>query len=781
MDIDAEREKFSAPNITKKHKGEFSLSKDIFNNLYSYQRDGVYWLWKRHANDGCILGDDMGLGKTIQIIAFLRGLYENEQALYSLVLAPVSVLRSWERELKKWAPNLNTFYFHDLSKKERKHTLTRFRYKGGILISSYGMVTHNVALLEEFTGFKEIQQFDYIILDEGHKIKNSKIQLSVNLRKIPSLHRLILTGTPVQNNLMELWSIMDYIFNGKLLGDRKSFDEYYNRVICRGNEKEASNFEKRRGIQVAEKLQKMINPYFLRRTKKEVLHEEAVDSNEKMEDESKMVFDIDEETYSTREKRVIEGIQKEEVKDQRSISKKFDLVCWIQNTSYQIECYRQMLDSVHQAESTAKVRLGAITRLKQICSHPMLVDEHFEGFLQTIDLETLEAQSGKVTILMKLLHKLHEEQSRVLIFSQSIKTLNIIERLMDARNYNKRRIDGKTTHRQVIIDEFNRDSSIFAMLLTTKTAAFGITLTGANRVIIFDPSWNPAVDNQAVDRAYRIGQSENVVIFRFISCGTVEEKIYRKQVFKDGLFRSVSQVNAANQARYFTKAQLKQLFAFEDQSRSKTQEEFSQLHAKLEQKYREEELVHLLIQELNGWDHLYGVSYHDLLYKIPPELLHALTAEESQLLNDNQFISRPSNNHRPINVVRKKGFAVSVSDLSSKPHFMAYDDFQKTLPIQATQQRQMIQSNLTPIQPSPPMQALQQQTPYHSLKEQRQSMESHARLAFLNEQEEEAPIKDDSQVIVIDDDDDDDLMVDSPTVAPAITRVQDLDVDEPTF
>ncbi|KAI4888058.1 hypothetical protein NFI96_019627, partial [Prochilodus magdalenae] len=513
------------------------LFKELYNKLYDHQKEGVAFLYSLHRDGrrGGILADDMGLGKTIQVISFLSGMYDAELANHTLLVMPTSLIKNWVREFAKWTPGIRVKEFHGSSKVERNRNLERVQQKGGAIITTYQMLINN---WEQLAAFQQ-QEFcwDYVILDEAHKIKASSTKTAKCAHNIPARHRLLLTGTPVQNNLREMWALFDFACQGALLGTAKTFKTEYENPITRAREKDATPGEKALGLNISQNLMELIKPHFLRRTKAEVQHRKQ-SAQRKGEEE-------DEETENN-------------AAEMPSLTRKNDLIIWTYLSPVQEDIYRQFLslDHIKQLLTTTRSPLAELTVLKKLCDHPRLLStravtqlgleegsamdrssqedasESAASRIDHISDETLLEESGKLHFLMSLLERLREENHRTLIFSQSRKMLDIIERVLRNRNFRMVRVDGTVTQlaereRRITLFQTDRRYSVF--LLTTQVGGVGITLTAANRVVIFDPSWNPATDAQAVDRAYRIGQTENVVIYRLITCGTVEEKIYRRQ------------------------------------------------------------------------------------------------------------------------------------------------------------------------------------------------------------------------------------------------------------
>jgi len=600
---------YALGEVSVELEGGFSIPRDLYDYLFEYQRRGVAWLWQHHLQNapGCILGDDMGLGKSIQTASFIRGLLGSGSATHILLVAPVTLLEPWMEELGKRCRRWPRGLFHGNSIAGRQQALRQIQRSGGVSVTSYGMVQSNAEALSEI-------EWDYVFLDEGHKIKNAKNKVAQALRQIPSSHRVILTGTPVQNNLHELWALFDYLFQGRLLGSAKDFKMKYELKVSRGNAKDASEEEKIIGLSTSTLLHSKIEPYLLRREKKDVLTVQAA---------------AEAETSNS------SGI---ETKQLPSITQKSDLVLWLVLSSSQERLYRAFLDSedVRMALNRTRSPLAAMTVLKKICDHPSLLKperadalegntdsqsqgggsqegESQGGSQQYQGLDVVRA-STKLKVIGPLLKELKKGGHRCLVFSSSTRVLNMIEALMQKEAHKYLRIDGKVINaqtRQNLVRRFNNDSSIFCFLLTTQVAGVGITLTGADRVIIFDPTWNPATDNQAVDRAYRVGQKKDVVVYRLITCSTIEEKIYRKQVFKGSLSTVVD--GNKHRQRYFTSGELSEMFTLDDPNRSETHRILSQAHEAQATANNSDELRKHM-QFVEGIPGVSGISQHDLLY-----------------------------------------------------------------------------------------------------------------------------------------------------------------------
>nr|XP_022343269.1 DNA excision repair protein ERCC-6-like isoform X3 [Crassostrea virginica] len=591
----------------------FYLFKDLMKNLYAHQKEGVLWMWGLHQKrKGGILGDDMGLGKTIQVISFLSGLFDMEKVHSVLIVMPVSVIGNWEKEFGKWAPGIKVESYHG-SKKEKERSLAKIRRKGGVLLTSYGLVVTSWEMMSQQDG--RPFRWDYLILDEGHKIKNPT-KTTKGVHQIPAAHRILLTGTPIQNNLREMWSLFDFVHQGTLLGTARTFKMEYENPITRARERDATANERRLGMEMAESLKQIISPYFLRRTKAEVANKEEESEGDLNTSASRKTLKMP------------------------SMTRKNDFIIWLFLTPDQQRIYGDFLslDSVKELLMTKKSPLVALTVLKKICDHPRLLSrracaqlgldgehglndsalESEEGHqcaanqIKNMPDNVLIQESGKLIVIMDLLDQMKREGHRCLVFSQSRKMLDIIYQLINNRGHKVMRLDGTVTQlseRDKRIATFQEDLSYSVFLLTTQVGGVGLTLTAADRVIIYDPSWNPATDAQAVDRVFRIGQDKNVVIYRLITCGTVEEKIYRRQIFKDSITRQTTG-NTKNPYRYFTKQELKELFTLDNPRISKTQQQLEEMHS---QQRKTDSSLDAHIAFLYSLD-IFGISDHDLMF-----------------------------------------------------------------------------------------------------------------------------------------------------------------------
>lgn len=606
----------STPAGTHVDPRQFRLLPDLEAKLYDYQRHGVQWmfgLWKVGA--GGILADDMGLGKTFQTSCFLSGIMIDSLAKRALVIAPTTLLATWQKELGACGLQ-NRVLEYTGSSSARQRALDSVVRNGGVLLASYGMILHNAPTLKTHPQHDadEGPLWDVIVMDEGHKLKNPKMQLRHSIDMLPARQRLILSGTPIQNNLMEMHTLFDVVCPG-LLGDSRYFKDHYERRITAGTDKHATVGERERGAAAAAALRQLVAPYMLRREKKDVLPPKK---NSVKEQDALPIPSIPPTSMQ--------------------MPLKNDLVVWLRLNPRQRALYQAFLnsDAVRAALNRTMSPLASLTVLKKLCDHPALLSESaqegvltgvltgvqdFAGsFISDGILHTLHASSGlqascKTVFVLDLLKILIPAGHRTLIFSQSRKMLDILEASLKAANWQFCRIDGSvpTDERQARVNVFQNDHSIQVFLLTSQVGGLGLTLTGADRVVIVDPAWNPSVDSQSVDRAYRIGQTKNVVVYRLISCGTVEDKIYRKQVFKGGLSRTGTE--SGEQFRYFTASELRDLYRLDpsESYQSSTMLQLHRLHAH-QRKTTPELDAHLQrVQSLEG---VAGVSDHDLLYSV---------------------------------------------------------------------------------------------------------------------------------------------------------------------
>ncbi|KAI3460968.1 hypothetical protein Pfo_017631 [Paulownia fortunei] len=524
---------------------------------------GVQWLWELHCQRaGGIIGDEMGLGKTIQILAFLGSLHFSGMYKPSIIICPVTLLRQWNREARKWYPGFHVELLHDSvqeisSRKKRSRSndigcdsedfvdsdceekssskntkkwdslINRvLRSESGLLITTYEQL--------RLQGDKLLDiEWGYAVLDEGHRIRNPNAEITLVCKQLQTVHRIIMTGAPIQNKLSELWSLFDFVFPGKL-GVLPVFEAEFAVPISVGGYANATPLQVSTAYRCAVVLRDLIMPYLLRRMK----------------------LDVD-----------------------AQLPKKTEHVLFCSLTPEQRSVYRAFLASseVEQIFDGSRNSLYGIDVMRKICNHPDLLErEHSHG---NPDYGNPK-RSGKMKVVAEVLNVWKEQGHRVLLFSQTQQMLDIIESFLIAGGYNYRRMDGLTPvkQRMALIDEFNNLDDVFIFILTTKVGGLGTNLTGANRVIIFDPDWNPSTDMQARERAWRIGQKKDVTVYRLITRGTIEEKVYQRQIYKHFLTNKI--LKNPQQRRFFKARDMKDLFTLNDDGNggsTETSSIFSQL------------------------------------------------------------------------------------------------------------------------------------------------------------------------------------------------------------
>ncbi|XP_073542195.1 DNA excision repair protein ERCC-6 [Phyllobates terribilis] len=510
----------------------FCVPGSIWKKLYRYQQTGVRWLWELHCQQaGGILGDEMGLGKTIEIIVFLAGLsysrirtrgsdYRYEGLGPSIIVCPATVMHQWVKEFHTWWPKIRVAVLHETGSFVGKKVklIGEIGNSRGVLITSYS----NVRLMQE-----DLLRYHwhYIILDEGHKIRNPNAHVTMACKQFRTPHRLILSGSPMQNNLRELWSLFDFVFPGKL-GTLPVFMEQFSVPITMGGYSNASPVQVKTAYKCACVLRDTINPYLLRR-------------------------------------------MKADVKMSLSLPDKNEQVLFCRLTDEQRQVYQNFIDSkeVYGILNGDMQVFPGLIALRKICNHPDLFTGGTKILKGTKDEDLEEGErfgywkrSGKMIVVESLLKIWHRQGHRVLLFTQSRQMIHILEAFILRIGYTYLKMDGTTTvaSRQPLISKFNEDSSIFVFLLTTRVGGLGVNLTGANRVVIYDPDWNPSTDAQARERSWRIGQKKEVTIYRLLTAGTIEEKIYHRQIFKQFLTDRV--LKDPKQRRFFKSNDLYELF-----------------------------------------------------------------------------------------------------------------------------------------------------------------------------------------------------------------------------
>ncbi|CUG84927.1 DNA excision repair protein, putative, partial [Bodo saltans] len=512
----------------------FTTPKWLFEALLDYQRVGLQWLiGLHHKRVGGILGDEMGLGKTVQVAALLNTLLTSQLLLGpALIVAPLTVVAQWVRELHRWCPQLRACVLHSTGTSASKATLMEsVRNRPAAVVTTY---TTMALLHRELASVN----FQYVILDEGHKVCNPDTAVTMGAKTFFTPHRLILTGSPIQNTLKELWCLFDFAYPG-LLGTLNKFVEEFEVPISASRSSKASKLDAASAIECARILKAHLQPFLLRRMKRDV--------NAMLPPKYERVIrcsltDAQLEAYSrvlnSRDVQALLGV---------GINHKF-------NTGgldrHGRDAGGALWTGNHQFAGQRGLSSGArrqafriLHSLRNLCNHVDIFylkqdDVNDGGTGRDISFRSNNAVryegSGKLATLKRLLTHWKANGHKVLVFSQFRMMLDIMENMCEEEKHSYMRMDGNTPSkdRALLIDRYNSDPSVFVALLTTKVGGLGVNLTGADRVVIFDPDWNPVNDEQARERAWRIGQTREVCVYRMISSGTIEETILHRQLAK---------------------------------------------------------------------------------------------------------------------------------------------------------------------------------------------------------------------------------------------------------
>jgi len=485
------------PNEFQKISNESMQFKDG-NELRSYQIEGVNWMifsWFNRVNG--ILADEMGLGKTIQTVSMIYYLFKQQHNRGPfLIVAPLSTIEHWKREVEEWT-DMNCVVFHGnkLSRKNimdhefyfknRNNRIIRDVFKFNVLITTYEMCLQEKSTLSRIN-------WQYLAVDEGHRLKNKSSKLLDVLQHFSVEHKLLLTGTPIQNDIGELFTLLNYL-NPLRFPSRNNFDEKYG------------NLQNKEQV---EELHNLIKPYLLRRMKEDV---------------------------------------------EKSIPPKEEIVVEVVPTTYQKTYYKAILEGKREflrqgvkKKSQMPRLVNILMEIRKVCNHPFLISgaesQITRGMTPTQINETLVRASSKLIFTDKLLKHLKENGHKVLIFSQMVRVLHILEDFLNYRQYNYVRLDGsiKGDVRQEAIDRFNDPSKdVFAFLISTRAGGVGINLMAADTVIIFDSDFNPQNDIQAQARCHRIGQKKEVKVYRLLTKDTKEFELFQRANRKLGLDRAV--------------------------------------------------------------------------------------------------------------------------------------------------------------------------------------------------------------------------------------------------
>ncbi|ODV84268.1 hypothetical protein CANARDRAFT_179611, partial [[Candida] arabinofermentans NRRL YB-2248] len=462
----------------------------VGGTLKEYQIRGLEWmvsLFNNHLNG--ILADEMGLGKTIQTISLLTYIYETKKIKGPfLVIVPLSTLPNWNLEFDKWAPSLKKISYKGSPQFRKDLALDVKSGNFDILLTTYEYIIKDKALLSKI-------KWVHMIIDEGHRMKNAKSKLSYTLTEYyHSDYRLILTGTPLQNNLPELWALLNFVLP-KIFNSVKSFDEWFNTPFANAGSQDKIELSEEETLLVIRRLHKVLRPFLLRRLKKDV---------------------------------------------EKSLPNKVEKVIKCKKSALQSKLYHQMLkynqlfigDSENKAPVGIKGMNNKLMQLRKICNHPFVFPAIEDLINPThANNEDIWRVSGKFELLDRILPKFQASGHRVLMFFQMTQIMDIMEDFLRLRGMHYMRLDGdtKADDRTLLLRDFNAESSpYFVFLLSTRAGGLGLNLQTADTVIIFDTDWNPHQDLQAQDRAHRIGQKNEVRILRLITDDSIEEYILER-------------------------------------------------------------------------------------------------------------------------------------------------------------------------------------------------------------------------------------------------------------
>ena len=428
---------------------------DLNAKLRNYQVEGFNWLNEiANLKVGGILADEMGLGKTIQIIAFLL----SQKGKKSIVITPTSLIYNWRDEFNKFAPSLKVGIIHG----DKKNRVVMMEKEFDVIVTTYGLIKN------DYEYYKE-KEFDFCIIDEAQNIKNSKAQNTKYVKAIKASCRIALSGTPMENNLMELWSIFDYIMPGYLLSEAKFKEKYLKEDMY-------------------DELKELIKPFILRRLKKDVIDELP-----------------------------------------NKIEKKF-MVEMKENQKAVYQSYiKEVRQKLYSGEDNKITVFSYLTKLRQLCLDPSLILDDYVG------------RSAKIEAALNIVNMAIAENRKVLIFSQFTSVLQKLGDELSEKNIGYLYLDGSTkaNKRVEMVKEFNESEDLKIFLISLKAGGTGLNLTSSDLVLHFDPWWNPAIEDQATDRAHRIGQQNIVEVIKLIAKDSVEENIIRLQEDKRELINKV--------------------------------------------------------------------------------------------------------------------------------------------------------------------------------------------------------------------------------------------------
>lgn len=559
---------YTPPELTETEKSKMDKNKIpvhvvvdpvVGNILRPHQREGVKFMYDcvtgvvgNGEYCGCIMADEMGLGKTLQCITLVWTLLRQSPdckpaIVKAIIVCPSSLVKNWYNEFHKWLGNrVNALAIANESKEKTTELLTRFmanqssRCGEPILIISY----------ETFRLYSHIlngSEVGMVLCDEGHRLKNCENQTFQALMGLQTKRRVLLSGTPIQNDLTEYFSLVQFV-NPGMLGTRNEFHRQYENAIIRGRDSNSTDKEREKSDERLKALLLIVDKYMIRRTS-ELLN--------------------------------------------KYLPVKFEMIVCVKLTPVQLDIYKNFLksDQVRKALSanqegskSGATALQDINTLKKLCGHPELIADKINGreagfedvgkFLPSTwgSRDIRPELGGKVMLLDLMLANIKSNTSdKIVLVSNYTQTLDFFEKMCRKRGYGYVRLDGTMSikKRGKTVEEFNKpESSQFIFMLSSKAGGCGLNLIGANRLVMFDPDWNPANDEQAMARVWRDGQKKPCFIYRFLATGTIEEKIFQRQTHKKGLSNIV--VDNDDSERHFTQSELKDLFKVDEKTLSDT-------------------------------------------------------------------------------------------------------------------------------------------------------------------------------------------------------------------
>ena len=584
--------------------------------LRPHQVEGVKFLYRcvtglidQKAN-GCIMADEMGLGKTLQCIALMWTLLKQspeagKSTIQKCVIAcPSSLVRNWANELVKWlGKDAVTPFAVDgkASKEELTQQLQQWSVASGravvrpVLIVSYETLRLNVDTLSNTA-------IGLLLCDEGHRLKNGESQTFTALNGLNVDRRVILSGTPIQNDLMEYFSLLNFA-NPNLLGSRAEFRKQYELPILRGRDAAGTDADQQKGNERLAELLALVNKFIIRRTN-DILS--------------------------------------------KYLPVKYEHVVFCNLAPFQLDLYNHFIQSP-EIKSLLRGKgsqpLKAIGMLKKLCNHPDLLnladdlpgcerffpDDYVPKDARGRDRDVKPWYSGKMQVLDRMLARIRQDTNdKIVLISNYTQTLDIFDKLCRSRNYGCLRLDGtmNVNKRQKLVDKFNDpEGEEFVFLLSSKAGGCGLNLIGANRLVLFDPDWNPAADQQALARVWRDGQKKDCFVYRFIATGSIEEKIFQRQSHKQSLSSCVVD-SAEDVERHFTLDSLKELFQYKPGTTSDTHDSFKCNRCKLDGKQYMKAPA-MLYGDTSTWNHFVNDGEAGALGKIQDLLLRQETADKA--------------------------------------------------------------------------------------------------------------------------------------------------------